>query len=215
MNLVAWIAWIWSYLPAGWFAPAGPLINAAVGMISTGFAQNSADLSYMEAQTRISSATGMWLDVISVEYFGLGNLPRRPNEADAAFQARVLQEMLLPRGTRGAMTEALTILTGVAPTIFEPAIDLASWDVDFAWDSSGAWGSYDMPYQGFIGVPLPQEPPLDLAGWDQGGWDQTLCLIDATQEASAIGEEEVLRVVRLTQPAGVTMWVNTWPAPPI
>ena len=214
-DFPSWVQWVWSQLPAGWFLKAGTLINAVVGMIATGGEQNTSDLDYMVAQSRIATATGFWLDVISAEFFGLGNLPRRAGEADSAFRARILDEMLRIRCTRTAMISALTDLTGVAPTVFEPAIDLGCWDVDLAWDSSGAWGSYDLTNEGFVDVALPQAPPLDLVGWDNGAWDQTATWIDATQEASVIAEEEVYRVVRLTQPAGVKIWARTWPAPPL
>ena len=53
-------------------------------------------IQYAVLQTRIATATDGFLDLISYDFFG-GNLPRRSQEKDNPFRARILATLLRPR----------------------------------------------------------------------------------------------------------------------
>ena len=74
-NTATWFANTIGFLPSGWFDPNGPVITAVANGIATAFAAAACDLSYVSDQSRISSATGMFLDLCAVDFLGFGNLP--------------------------------------------------------------------------------------------------------------------------------------------
>src|SRR5690348_15497588 len=62
--------------------------------------------AYSVLQTRIKTATDVFLDLISTDFFGT-SLPRLPNESDAQFRNRILINLIRIRGTRYAVTKVL------------------------------------------------------------------------------------------------------------
>src|SRR6266498_3623383 len=85
-------------LPA-WFGDDAPNINTVLtGMAATG-SFNYSEYEYAGLQTRVLSATGVFLDLISLDYLG-GNLPRLANESDKSFRTRILVNLVRERGTR-------------------------------------------------------------------------------------------------------------------
>ena len=116
-----------SVLPTGWFpvtAPGQPsltpTLDALLAGLSSTWSSLYALLTYTTAQTRIATATDVFLDMTGLDYFGTG-LRRRNSEVDAGYRLRIKQELLRPRNTRAAIVSALVNLTGRAPIIFEPA----------------------------------------------------------------------------------------------
>src|SRR4051812_40264109 len=103
-----------------WFPdPANaPVLTAILSGIADGFAFVYSYLGFAALQTRISSATGGWLDLIAWDFFG-SRFTRRQGENDASWQPRILQEILRPRQTRAAISLMLTDLTGRAPKVIE------------------------------------------------------------------------------------------------
>jgi hypothetical protein len=59
-------------------------------------------LQYVKAQTRIATATDIWLDIIACDFFG-NRLVRRVPQSDDAFRSRIRRELFRERGTRGAI----------------------------------------------------------------------------------------------------------------
>ncbi len=76
-------------------------------------------LTFTKAQTRVQTASGSFLDLISQGYFG-GALPRLQYEADPAYAGRIEYNLTAPRGTRDGMSQMLQQLTGNTPIIFQP-----------------------------------------------------------------------------------------------
>lgn len=115
-------------LPSPWFpvtgatdaASATPILDGLLNGIAAGWAFCHKLLHYVKLQTRIATATDVFLDLCSRDYLG-NALPRNANESDASFRVRIKAAILQPKATRPAMVQALTNLTGRTPWIFEPA----------------------------------------------------------------------------------------------
>lgn len=114
-------------LPSQWFpttaagAPsATPVLDGLLHGLAAAWAWLYGLIAYANLQARISTATDVWLDLISLDFFG-HRFPRRAGEPDISFATRIKQEVIRPRATRAALTQALVDLTGHAPAIFEPA----------------------------------------------------------------------------------------------
>ena len=107
-------------LPRGWWGDSSPIRDAVLAALGTDWAATYGQAVYAKQQTRIATATDTNLDAISGDLLGTG-LPRLIGETDTAYRARIKANVLAPKATRAAMIRALTLLTGKAPLVFEPA----------------------------------------------------------------------------------------------
>lgn len=110
-----------TYLPRGWFGDwsEAPIVGGVIAGIASVFAVIYTLIMFFWAQTRLGSSTGGWIDLWAADFFG-GMLPRKPNESDASYIARIRYTIFQRKATRPAMVNVLTQLTGRAPIIFEP-----------------------------------------------------------------------------------------------
>jgi hypothetical protein len=110
-----------SYLPRNWFGDwsGAPIIGGVLAGIASVFAVTYTLIMFFWAQTRLGTSSGGWIDLWAADFFG-GNLPRKPNESDASYIARIQYTIFQQKATRPAMVSVLTQLTGHAPIIFEP-----------------------------------------------------------------------------------------------
>ena len=107
-------------LPTRWFPDSAPVLDGLLSGLASGWSWAYQLLRYVKAQTRIATATDVWLDIIANDYFG-DRLARRAGQSDGAFRNRIQRELFRERGTRGAIIAVLHDLTGRAPLVFEPA----------------------------------------------------------------------------------------------
>lgn len=200
-------------LPARWFPSPSPVLDGLQAGAS--WAYNSAynNLTYAASQTRIKTASGVFLDIISADFFGT-SLPRLQNEGDDAFRARILANLLVKGPTRGNMVNVLTLLTGKSPAVFEPSntTDSGGWDGAFYLDAAGGWGD-PRPYQAFLTVYRPDTALVSLAEWDawRFAWDAYGAWSDASP--NAITDAALIAAVESTRPLGVTVWMRIADAP--
>lgn len=168
-------------VPSRWFAYVAPLRDAVLGGLSDQLAWVYSFIAYAKLQTRITTATDLWLDLIAADYFGLF-IRRRVGEFDAAFMPRIKRELIRERVTRKGMAQALTDLTGSAPIIFEPwnTGDAGAWDIGAAWAgasaSAGGGGGFDIACG--WDTSAEYDAPTSVAamtGAGAGGWGDT-CL---------------------------------------
>ena len=147
-------------LPSGWFPttrPGQPSNSPVLDAFLTGPAYALSWIysliEYAQDQTRIATATDVWLDLAALDYFG-GNLTRNSGETDTALSARIRANLLPPQITRAAMVSALTNLTGTAPSIFEPftPADTGAYGTGeapvwrgLAYNYAGGYGSLQLP----------------------------------------------------------------------
>jgi hypothetical protein len=106
-------------LPIGWFPSAAPRLNAALQGAAAALSAAFAMLTFVRAQTRVQTASGSFLDLISEGYFA-GALPRLQYEADVPYSSRIRYNFTAPRGTRDGMMQMLEQITGNTPIIFQP-----------------------------------------------------------------------------------------------
>lgn len=157
-------------LPVGWFPDNAPILNAVLTGLSAMWAWAYDRAKYLQLQTRIATATEQWLDLIASDF--IGNFPRRASETDAQYRARIQAAILQVRGTRPALSQALTNLTGIAPIIFEPRRiqDTGAYNTgNYAYNTTGGYGSMVLPYQCFIHAFLPITSPISVAGFGPYG----------------------------------------------
>ncbi|CAH2606509.1 conserved protein of unknown function (plasmid) [Rhodovastum atsumiense] len=109
-----------SALPGRWFPDDAPVLSALLSGLASAWESIYALLTYTKAQTRISTATDVFLDGIGADFFGV-DLQRRTAESDTQYRRRIKRELLRERGTRAAVISVLEDLTGRTPRVFEPA----------------------------------------------------------------------------------------------
>ena len=160
-------------LPSRWFADDSPNLNGVLAGLASGWAWIYSTLAYATTQTRISTATSFWLEVIAGDFFA-HRLNRRVGQSDTAFRLRITRELLRERGTRFAIIAALTDLTGRMPYIFEPSrvTDTGAYGNrtgaggGLAWGLAGGWGSLNLPFQCFITAYRPAGSGIaSVSGW--------------------------------------------------
>jgi hypothetical protein len=171
------ISRLWAVLPKRWFAEQTPNLSAILRSIGTPWAWLYDLTSYVICQTRVSTATDIWLDFISSDFFG-NKLGRKSNESDPNYRTRVKAALLREAATRSAVSAGLEALVGSKPIIFEPAncMDTGSYGVQspgpaiagtgLAYGIAGGWGNLNLPLQFFISTIRPPAAGVNmLAGY--------------------------------------------------
>jgi hypothetical protein len=160
-------------LPARWFPHRAPVLDGLLGGLAAGWCWAYQQLQYVKAQTRIATATDVWLDIIANDFFG-NRLSRRTGQSDDAFRNRIRRELFRERGTRAAIVAVLEDLTGRTPLIFEPArsTDTGGYTTlngaggGVGYGCAGGWGSLMLPFQYFVTAIRPTgQGVINVAGW--------------------------------------------------
>ena len=201
-------------LPPRWFAYTAPLRDAVLGGLADQLAWVYSFIAFAKLQTRITSATGFFLDLIAYDYFGRF-LRRRAGELDAAFMPRIKKEIVRERVTRKGMIGAITDLTGAPPQILEPwnTGDTGVWDNGtLAYDIAGCWGDTNLPNQVFVIIARPglQGIPF-VSGWDvgAGGWDVgAIEWTDPSMIVGAVTDQDIYDTIEATKPTGSIVWTQ-------
>ncbi len=196
-----------------WFGTPSPILAALLAGIGAIWAFVYGLLSYVILQTRIASATDIFLDMISLDFFG-SDLPRHPGETDTAFRTRIDAEILRPLATRQALASALTDLTGRAPVIFEPMrpADTGSYnDGGAGYGVAGGWGDLGLPFQCFVTAYRPQENGIaNVAGWNGGGGYGVgpIEYADLALASLGISDAEIDATIAAVMPAASIAWTR-------
>jgi len=210
-------------LPAGWFPDSAPILTAILAGFGAIWAQMYALLAWVRLQTRITTATGANLDLISLDFFG-GDLQRRAGESDAAFEARIERELFRPKGTRVAVVQELTDLTGQAPRIFEPRLtsDTGGYAIGgVGYGAGGGYGSLLLPFQFFVQAYFAVATPIANvggyyagAGWAGGGYGAgAIEYADTENVPGLIQDADIYAGVNNVRPVGTIAWVAISAAP--
>ena len=137
-----------STLPAGWFPTSPPLPATSITPVLDGLLAGLAEawsfcvgmLRIASAQTRIGTASGIFLDMISVDFFG-SRLPRRRTEVDDIFRIRIRANLVSRRATRQDVSRAIFQVTSALPIICEPTRALDCGGYAGASDPGAGGGS--------------------------------------------------------------------------
>ena len=199
---------LWRVLPTRWFGDNAPFGTAVLSGFGTAWSGVYALIEAVRAQARLLTASGVFVDMISADFFG-GWLPRRSGESDSAFVVRIGFELLRPRGRRQALVTAVTELTGRPPIVFEPALpaDTGGYNVGgVGYGVAGGWGDLSLAYQSLLQVHRPQGAGIaELAGYDTGG---VLAYGSLTMVETQVSDADIFAQVAAVLPAGYTAWVS-------
>jgi hypothetical protein len=201
-----------------WFPDDAPITNGVLAGLAGGLSFGYSLIQFAKAQTRIATMSGGWLDMAAWDFFG-ARFMRRRGEADASFKPRVLLELLRPRQTRAAISQALVDLTGAAPAIFEPwnPGDCGAYGYAMGYGCAGCYGSLALRNQIFVTAVLADGPGIpNVGGYGVGmiGYGVAGEYVDLSQVTGPITNEEIYSVVAQTVAAGVTAWVDIVPKLP-
>jgi hypothetical protein len=161
----------------------------------------------------MATASGIFLDIASQDYLG-GSLPRRAGEADAAYGARLRNNLLGPRATRASLVQAVTDLTGRAPSVLEPlnASDTGGYNVNLGYNTAGGYGSMNLPYQFFVKAYRPNNTPISNAGGyndGPGGYAHApMFYADLTEFAGTVSDAEIYAAVAAVLPTSSIAWTH-------
>ncbi len=202
-----------SLLPGGWFASPAPALD---GVLS-GFAKLLSDayglIQYARSQARIRTATGGFLDLVALDYFGAA-LSRRPGENDAALRARVLANLFAEKATRRGVIKALEALTGRTPVIFEPArpADTGGYGVACGYGVAGGYGSLLLPFQAFVTAYRPAGQGIpNVAGYGgaPGGYGSPGSeYASLSQVVGQVLDSDIFQAVSDSAPVGTVLWTK-------
>lgn len=196
-----------SVLPTRWFADVAPLRDGLLGGLGTAWSAVHGLILAVRGQARIATASGSILDLAAFDFFGSALL-RRNGESDASLQARVKLEMLRPRATRGALSLALSDLTGRAPSIFEPArpADTGGYTVGgTGYGVAGGWGNLGLPFQVFVTAYRPRGGGIaSVAGYGTGG---ELAYGSLDMVLSDVSDADIAAVTAANLPVATTAWL--------
>jgi hypothetical protein len=160
-------------LPTGWFPDQAPVLDGLLNGLASAGSWAHGLLQCVKAQTRIATASDIWLDIIASDFFG-SRVMRRNGQSDETFRSRIQRELFRERGTRGAIIAILTDLTGRAPMVFEPArptdtggyASIGGLGAGTAYGVAGGWGNLGLPFQCFITAYRPIGSGIaSIAGW--------------------------------------------------
>jgi len=161
-----------SVMPFGWFGDTAVTLQGLLESIGTAWSLAYRLIQFVIQQTRILTASGVFIDAFSLDFFA-GDLPRRVLEGDIPFVARIENELLRPRATRASIGLALQQLTGNAPTFFEPCLTSDTGGYTYGglgYCVAGGWGNLELPFQFFITAYRPQGGGISqFAGYGTGG----------------------------------------------
>lgn len=174
---------------------------------------------YVSLQARLQTATDINLDQFSQDYFGNG-LPRHEDENDRTYRTRISANLLQEKATRFGMENALFLLTGYEPLIFEPwnPRNCGAYNVpsSLAYSTHGSYGSGSYAYQCFIDVFVNQYDSLggysgyndNMGGYDAAGDKAALWYGGDSLIVSTITDDDIYRIITLTKCWGTVCWVR-------
>jgi hypothetical protein len=205
-----------------WFPNQGqaPVLDAILTGIATLLSTSYGFIQYARAQSRISTASGGWLDLIAWDFFG-SRFQRRPTETDLSFQPRLKKELIRPRLTRPAIISMVRDLTGFTPSLIEPfnGQDLGGFDLgNLALDAAGGMGATNHNNQIWVTAFRPITYGLQIAaGFDAGpgGFDTGLLeLLDPQVLPSVVADAEITARIQQTVAQGIFANIGIISPPP-
>lgn len=201
-----------NYLPR-WFPDqsSAPVLYGILNGLAIGKVQVLALQAYVRLLTRLQTAVDGFLDLASMDFFGNG-LPRKGGEQDPSFRARIMANLFPEKGTRNAMVKALTLLTGNAPIIFEPARPQDALCLGYGGLGYGRLGSYQMNNQAFVTVFLPKNSGgalvAGLGSTYAGLASPYLAMENAANLLNTTAYSDVYATIQATKPEGSTVWTR-------
>jgi len=202
-------------IPGRWFAWAAPLRDASLGGLADNAAWCYQWMVFIRQQSRIATASGIFLDLISYDY--LRRTLLRAGADDTTFRIKIINAILAERVTRLGMMNALTQLLNIPPFIFEPwnPFDAGGYgEGNFAYGQSGGWGSLQLPGQVFIKVSragLRSTGVPNVEGWGGfvGGYGAgAIQYISVDTAEIGVTDQDIYDTIVRTKPTGLIVWTQ-------
>lgn len=213
-------------IPRKWWSWVAPIRDAIIGGLSDIASWSYNLIIYARAQSRLATSYGIWLDIFAFDF--LGPFLIRNGAQDDTFRRIIRSTILQERVTRPGMVNAITMLTGNAPMIFEPwnTADTGAYTGlpgtprygSMGYNvGQGGYGNMNLPAQAFVkivrgsgaGVPGVGGYGNIIAGYGVGALEY----VGKTSELSGITDPIIFDLINKTKPTGTTIWVAF--APPI
>ncbi len=140
-------------LPARWFGDVTPVLDGLLAGLGTGWAGLFTLLETVKRQSRLQTATDVFLDGAGQDFFG-ARLARQAGETDVAYRKRLLQALGRSRATRAAVIDA-ALAAGGSVRVFEP---MQTRDTGvyggpgLGYGVAGGFGSLSMPFESLLVV---------------------------------------------------------------
>jgi hypothetical protein len=201
-----------------WWGSDHAVVDVLLEAFITTNLLNYAQFSYVFLQLRLQTCTGDNLDLFSQDYFG-GYLPRRFDESDDSYRNRISATLLQEKSTRYGMQNALFLLTGIEPVIFEPwnPYDCGGYNVasTMGYDIAGSYGSGSYPAQVFIDVYVNGYDQMGgysgyndyYGGYNASGGLAALWYGGDSLIGIVVSDQDIYDTINLTKPEGVWCWV--------
>ncbi len=203
-----------------WFGEEYPLFEAKIYGIATVASFLYQLRGYAKLQTRISTATDEYLDLIAQDFFGDGLL-RKPSETDAQYRRRILTSLFAERATRRGLFNALKLLTGNDPILYEPfnTRDCLCLNVPQTGGLNvgpGKLGTGSYPYNGWADVFI--DAGSGMSGF--GGLNQYASYLNTYGDGvktylgspalidDYITDQDIYNLVNITKVYGTIVWVR-------
>lgn len=205
-----------------WFGDASRLVDSVLSAFSTIQAFLYDAIQFTKLQTRIKTATGGWLDLIAADFFGSG-AARSLGQSDTSFRSVIIANLLRERGTRRALSQVVTDITGAAPQIFEPEriSDTGAYRApNIGYGVAGRYGSMLLPFQTFVtaqrpigsGIPLIAGYNIPSGGYStpsRAAYASTSMILDVVTDA------DIMSAIDGVKPAGTIVWVRIGNGTPV
>jgi hypothetical protein len=207
-------------IPGRWFAWVAPLRDGVIGGLADCAANLYAFVIYARKQTRLATATGIWLDILCYDYLRRHLL--RQGRSDDVFRAIIQATILQERVTRKGVSSAVTGLINIPPFIFEPwnTNDAGGYRApNIGYGITAGWGSLQYPAQVFMrisrsglgptGVPFSEgwyggQGTPAIGAYGQGAIQYT----DSDTAEIGVTDADIYQVITNSKPTGVTVWVQ-------
>lgn len=217
-------------IPNGWLGGDTPFQDGVLSGIADGDANIYALAQYAKLQTRIQTATGGWLDLIALDFYGT-TLPRGAGENDSSYRTRIRAGLFAKANTRAAIAAALLALTGSEPTIIEPwnpndtnvwggraGTGVGYWGMPASSPYALRWTNSSLAAQFFVFCELPINASLGsakLPAWRARAFWSTYSFawLPLGQEGK-YAEQEVFQLIARLKVCGVKAYVQFIAAPP-
>jgi len=202
-------------LPPTWFGDSSPFLEGALNACASALSWCYSLYVYARLQTRITTATGGWLDLAAYDYFGT-SLQRPAGMSDDLFRNQMKINLFRARGTRQAIIDILEELTGNTPTIFEPQrpLDTGSYGGPMiGYGVAGGYGSVLIPYQAFViayrpkgtGIPYVAGYQTTPAGYSSPSRGQ---YVSQEMVTGKVTDAQVYEAVAAVKMEGTLVWVK-------
>lgn len=198
-----------------WFGESNPLVDALVAAAAVVLAFAYSLFAYAKAQTRIRTASGIWLDIVAQDFFGT-RIVRAAGQNDDSFRSIILANLLRPQATRQAISDVIEALTGFAPEVIEPfrPVDCGAYGVGYGcYGGAGAYGSLNLPAQAFLVADRPRQPGIatvagygaSSAGYGVGSQAEYASL---DMLGARVTDGQIYDAIAQSKAVGVTIWTR-------